>query len=170
MEKRDIEQHPEFDPAGVQAALDRLKHHPELEVGFMVMGQSTLPADNMQSAVDAEHALIIAHEVVLDAADSHSLEPMAEAAKTVLAVNTLNVVADAGYSNAQQAANREANGIFPCVPATRTRNPHGDGTFYQANKFRYDPDKHTYVCPGRQDTETKGCTQETQIHHLRCRS
>jgi hypothetical protein len=35
----------------------------------MVMGRSTQPAHNLQSAVDAEHALIIAHDVVLDAAD-----------------------------------------------------------------------------------------------------
>jgi transposase len=72
MEKLDREQSPEFDSAGVQAALEKLKHHPEPEAGFMVMGRSTQPAYNLQSAVDAEHALIIAHNVVLDAADNRS--------------------------------------------------------------------------------------------------
>jgi hypothetical protein len=38
MEKLDSEESPEFDNAGVQAALKKLKHHPEPEVGFMVMG------------------------------------------------------------------------------------------------------------------------------------
>lgn len=94
----------------------------------------------MQSAVDAENALVIAHEVVLDAVDSRSLEPVAKAANAVLGPDSFNVVADAGYSNAEQATDREAIGVFPCVPATRTRNSHGDGTFYQADKFRYEAD------------------------------
>lgn len=57
----------------------------------------------MQTAVDAEPALIVAHEVVLDAADNRQLEPMAEAAQKALGVETLNIVADAGYSNGEQA-------------------------------------------------------------------
>ena len=80
MEKVDLEQQPEFNSNEVQAALERLKRHPEPGAGFVVMRRSTQPAYNMQSAVDAEHALVIAHEVVLDAADSRSLEPMAETA------------------------------------------------------------------------------------------
>src|SRR5580692_9506072 len=133
MEKLDSQESPEFDNAGVQAALEKLKHHPEPEVGFMVMGRHTQPAYNLQSAVDAEHALIIAHDVVLDATDNRSLEPMADAAKAVLGKETFHVVADAGYSNGEQAAKCEGNGILPCVPATRTRNPHGDGTFFQCD-------------------------------------
>jgi len=61
MEKLDGEESPEFDHAGLQAALEKLKHHPEPEVGFMVRSRHTQPAYNLQSAVDAEHALIIAH-------------------------------------------------------------------------------------------------------------
>jgi transposase len=99
MEKLDSEQSPEFDSAGVQAALEKLKNHPEPEVGFMVMGRSTQPAYNLQSAVDAEHAIIIAHHVVLDAADNRSLEPMARAAKAMFEKKTFHVVADADYSN-----------------------------------------------------------------------
>jgi hypothetical protein len=67
------------------------------------MGRRTQPAYNLQSAVDAEHALIIAHDVVLDAADNRSLEPMADAAKAVLGKQTFHVVADAGYSNGAKA-------------------------------------------------------------------
>ena len=54
----------------------------------MVMGRHTQPAYNLQSAVDAEHALIIAHDVVLYAADNRSLEPMANAAKALLGKET----------------------------------------------------------------------------------
>jgi hypothetical protein len=74
----------------------------------MVMGQLTQPAYNMQNAVDAEHALIIARDVALDAADSRSLDPMTEAAKTALGVDSFNVIADAGYSNGEQSSKKEA--------------------------------------------------------------
>lgn len=155
MEKVDNEQHPEIDMSGVQAALEKLKHHPEPEVGFMMMGRHTQPAYNLQSAVDAEHALINAHDVVLDAADNRSLEPMADAAKTVLGKEHFHVVVDAGYSNGEQAAKCEAKGIMPSVPATRTRNPHGDGTFFQCDAFRYQPENDTYVCPGEKTLKRK---------------
>jgi hypothetical protein len=70
MEQVDSEQASEVDSAAVQAALEKLKRHPEPEAGFMMMGGHTQPAYNLQSAVDAEHALIIAHDVVLDATDN----------------------------------------------------------------------------------------------------
>jgi hypothetical protein len=65
MEQVDGEQVPELHTSGVLGALEKLKRHPEPEAGFMVMGRHTQPAYNMQSAVDAEQVLIIAHDVVL---------------------------------------------------------------------------------------------------------
>jgi hypothetical protein len=38
----------------------------------MLVRQTALPAYNVQTAVDAEHALIVAHAVVLDASDIQS--------------------------------------------------------------------------------------------------
>jgi transposase len=86
IEKADEEQQATIDPSAVQTALEKLKQHPEPEVGFMLVRQTALPAYNVQTAVDAEHALIVAHAVVLDAADSRCLQPMAEAAKKALGV------------------------------------------------------------------------------------
>ncbi len=105
-----------IDPSAVEAALKKLAEHPEPEVGIMLMHQNTLPAYNVQSAVDSEHALIVAHDVVLDAADNRCLQPMAEAAKAALGAETFNVVADAGYSNGEQAANCEAAGMMLMYP------------------------------------------------------
>jgi hypothetical protein len=70
VEKADEEQLTSIDPSAVRAALEKLKQHPEPEVGFMLMRQNTLPAYNVQTAVDTEHALIVANTVVLDAADN----------------------------------------------------------------------------------------------------
>ena len=148
IEKTDEEQQASIDPSAVQTALEKLKQHPEPEAGFMLMRQSALPAYNVQTAVDAEHALIVAHAVVLDASDIRCLKPMAEAAKKALEVNSFNVVADAGYSNGEQVAHCEAAGMVPYVPVMRTVNNQGDGTLFGRADFRYEPDSDTYVCPG----------------------
>jgi transposase len=92
IEKADEEQQASIDPSAVEAALEQLKQHPEPEAGFMLMRQNTLPAYNVQTAVDAEHALVVAHAVVLDAADSRCLQPMAEAAKRALGVDNFQIV------------------------------------------------------------------------------
>jgi transposase len=44
IEKADKEQQTSIDPSAVQAAMEKLKQHPEPEVGFMLMRQNTLPA------------------------------------------------------------------------------------------------------------------------------
>src|SRR6202162_2256024 len=148
IEKADEEQQANIDPSAVQAAVDRLKQHPEPEAGYMLVRQTALPAYNVQTAVDAEHALIVAHAVVLDASDSRCLKPMAEAAKKALEVDKFKVVADAGYSNGEQVAHCEAAGMIPHVPVMRTVNNQGDGKLFGREDFRYEPDSDTYVCPG----------------------
>jgi hypothetical protein len=148
IEKADEEQQASIDPPAVQTALEKLKQHPEPEAGFMLVRQSALPAYNVQTAVDAEHALIVAHAVVLDAADSRCLQPMAEAAKRALGVESFQIVADAGYSNGEQVAHCESAGMMPHVPVMRTVNNQGDGNLFGRLDFRYEPDTDTYVCPG----------------------
>ena len=148
VEKADEEQQANIDPSAVQAALEKLKNHPEPEAGYMLVRQTALPAYNVQTAVDSEHALIVAHTVVLDASDIRCLKPMAEAAKKALEVDKFKVLADAGYSNGEQVAHCEAAGMVPYVPVMRTVNNQGDGTLFGRADFRYEPDSDTYVCPG----------------------
>jgi transposase len=148
VEKADEEQQANIDPSAVQAALEKLKKHPEPEAGYMLVRQTALPAYNVQTAVDSEHALIVAHTVVLDASDIRCLKPMAEAAKKALEVDKFKVVADAGYSNGEQVAHCEAAGMVPYVPVMRTVNNQGDGTLFGRADFRYEADSDTYVCPG----------------------
>lgn len=114
----------------------------------MLMRQTALSAYNVQTAVDAEHALIVAHAVVLDAYDIRCLQPMAEAAKRAIEMDSFKVVADAGYSNGEQVAHCEAAGMVPYVPVMRTVNNQGDGTLFGRTDFRYKPESDTYVCPG----------------------
>ena len=119
MEEADEEQQASIDPAAVQAALEKLKQHPEPEARFMPVAGTKAPAYNVQTAVDAEHALIVAHAVTLDAGDNGQLQPMAEAAKKALGTESLQVVADGGYSNGEQAALRSGRHPAPCACQAR---------------------------------------------------
>ena len=148
IEKADEEQRTSIDPSAVQAALEKLKQHPEPEANFMLLRQVALPAYNLQTAVDAEHAIIVTHLVTPDASDIRCLKPMADAAKEVLKADTLKVVADAGYSNGEQIAQCGEAGITPFVPVMRTVNNQGDGTLFGRKDFRYDAETDSYVCPG----------------------
>jgi transposase len=132
----------------VAEALEKLNRHREPEARFMRTGQGRVPAYNVQTAVDAEHALIVAQKVTTEATDNRSLLPMAEAAqKAVGDPPSLNVVADAGYSNGQQAEACESKGILPHVPANRAINNQGDGTLFDRTAFRYDAAADTFHCP-----------------------
>jgi transposase len=148
VEKADEEQHASIDQSAVLAALEKLRQHPEPDANFMLVRQMALPAYNVQTAVDAEHAIIVAHSVTLDASDIRCLKPMADAAKEALGVDTLQVVADAGYSNGEQIAGCEESGITPFVPVMRTVNNQGDGKLFGRTDFKYDIETDSYICPG----------------------
>lgn len=105
------------------------------------------PAYNVQSAVDEAHHLIVHHGVSDEATDNRSLQPVAEAVKQALEVDTLNVLADAGYANGEQVAKLEAQGIISYVASNRAVNNQGKGQFYPADAFVHDIDTDTLRCP-----------------------
>ena len=145
MEQADAEQQATIDPSAVQAAIEKLRQHPEPEVGFMRISGGISPGYNVQTAVDAEHALIVTHAVTLDAADHRCLLPMAEAASQALGQPaTLNVVADTGYSNGEHASRCEEIGIVTHVPAKRSVNPQG---LFDRTAFIYQAESDCLICP-----------------------
>ncbi|MGB5398555.1 MAG: IS1182 family transposase [Gammaproteobacteria bacterium] len=100
---------------------------------------------NVQSAVDAETGLIVHHDVTDDSDDRCQLYPMAQQAKVELGMNALQVLADAGYSNGEQLAACEAEGITATLPIRRSIN---DLTgLYSREDFQYDADRDEYICP-----------------------
>jgi transposase len=149
LELADREDEPSVENSAVAAALEKLRRHAEPEVGFMKTAQGMLPAYNVQAAVDAEHGLIVAHQVSDEPSDNRSLLPMAEAAQHALGnpSATSHVVADAGYSNGEQAALCEQKGILPHVPAKRGVNTRADGTLFDRTAFHYDEQSNTMLCP-----------------------
>ncbi len=152
-----------IDPAAVAAALKKLESDPEPEASFMRSARGKVPAYNVQTAVDAEHALIVAHEVTTQRNDRPCLEPMAEAAhKAVGEPAVLNVVADAGYSNGAQAEACEARGIVPHVPAQRSINNQGDGKLFDRDQFVYEPGSDTLRCPAGQSLKRTQVRKDKQ--------
>ena len=157
LEQTDQQDEVVIDPGAVASALEKLRQHPEPEAGFMHSPQGLIPAYNVQAAVDAEHALIVAQQVTDQAADNRSLQPMAEAAQAAVGgpAQPINVVADAGYSNGTQAEACEAKGILPHVPVQRGRNYLGDGTLFDRSEFTYQPESDTFLCPAGQTLARK---------------
>lgn len=100
---------------------------------------------NLQSAVEAESGVIVHHEVTDEAGDNRQLQPMATRAQAELDTDTLDVIADAGYSNGEQLANCEEQGITATVPSNRSMNNRGN--HYQKSDFVYDAEKDQFTCP-----------------------
>jgi transposase len=164
VEATDSEEEMVIDPSAVVAALEKLRQHPEPEARFMRTSSGKVPAYNVQTAVDAEHALIVAQKVTDEATDNRSLQRMAEAAQAALgSPSQLNVVADAGYSNGEQAEACEAKGIVPHVPANRAVNNKGDGTLLDHTEFLYQPATDTFLCPAGQTLTRKQLHRKDRV-------
>jgi transposase len=149
MEQADAEEEMEIDPKAVAAALEKLRQHREPEARFMRTTGGKVPAYNVQTAVDSQHALIVAQAVTVESNDTRSLLPMAQAAQRALdgSGTPMHVVADAGYSSGEQAEACENRGIIAHVPAVRGVNNRGDGTLFERSDFHYEAGSDTFRCP-----------------------
>jgi transposase len=103
-------------------------------------------AYNAQIAVDAKHKLIVAFDLTNDGNDQQQLHPMAVQGKAAVAADTVTVVADTGYSNGEQGARCEQDGITPIVPRAETVNPKGK-QYFSRDQFSYDRESDSWRCP-----------------------
>jgi transposase len=113
---------------------------------------------NVQTAVDAEHKLIVAHEVTNRGNDRNELGDMATKTKDILKREALQVVADTGYSNADEVARCEAQGITvyltpPSFPGNDQRG------LYGKPRFAYDEHTDSYRCPAGQSLTYSSTSQ-----------
>uniref|UniRef100_UPI00180D6837 IS1182 family transposase n=1 Tax=Methylibium sp. TaxID=2067992 RepID=UPI00180D6837 len=110
---------------------------------------SALVGYNVQTAVDAKHHLIVAHEVTNIASDRAQLSKMALAAREAMAQVELHVVADRGYFSSLQIKACEDAGIAMYVPKPMTSNAKAEGRFSK-NDFIYIARDDQYQCPAGQ--------------------
>jgi transposase len=101
---------------------------------------------NVQTAVDVENHLIVAHEVTNVGHDRTQLMPMALRAQEATGNEEITVLADRGYFNGDQVLACENTGVLPCVPKTLTSGNAKRGLF-TGQDFIYDAEKDHYTCP-----------------------
>jgi len=101
---------------------------------------------NVQTAVEADNHLIVAHEVTMLGFDRDALSMMAAEANDVMVSNELTAIADKGYYKGEEIVASEEAGISVVVPKPMTSNAAARGQFDKAD-FAYDRDLDVYVCP-----------------------
>jgi transposase len=101
---------------------------------------------NVQTAVDARHHLIVAHEVSNVGSDRAQLSNMAGQAKDAMGVEALEALADRGYFSGEEVLACEPLGVTPYVPKPLTSGSKAEGRFGKPD-FVYVPDDDAYRCP-----------------------
>jgi transposase len=104
---------------------------------------------NVQLAVDAEHHLILAHEVTNIGNDRAQLVSMGEKARDASGHASITVLADRGYYSGDQIVACDGTGVEPIVPKTETSGGALRGRF-TIQDFIYDPEHDRYTCPAGQ--------------------
>lgn len=104
---------------------------------------------NVQTAVDAQHHLIVSHEVTNVGHDRAQLATMADKARQAMGTIDLTVLADRGYFSGEQILECEKKGITALVPKPLTSNNKAKGLFDKRD-FRYLPEVDEFQCPAGQ--------------------
>jgi len=170
----------------LQVIEEQVQAHPDKQVSLTdpdarsmaKAGGGSTVGYNVQTAVDSESHLIVAHEVTNATTDRSQLASMAAKAKAALSEETadeetveaaeegaaeeeLTVVADAGYYKGEEIVDCHEAGINALVPKTNTSGSKAKGRYSKAD-FRYDAKANEYICPAgerltyRHDSEEKG--------------
>jgi len=101
---------------------------------------------NVQTAVDVENHLIVAHEVTNVGNDRSQLANMSLQAKEELKVDKLTVVADRGYYNGEEIKSCAEANIDVYLPKCQTSGNQAKGLFGKRD-FIYKPEDDEYECP-----------------------
>jgi len=104
---------------------------------------------NVQAAVDAQHHLIVAHEVTNVGHDRTQLSSMAKKTREAVGEDKLTALADRGYFKGEEILECNRVGINVLVPKPQTSNNQAKGLFDKRD-FRYIPADDEYVCPAGQ--------------------
>jgi transposase len=113
---------------------------------------------NVQSTVDHLHKLIVHEDVTNAGNDSQQLSRQITAAMAVLEVDTLDVLADAGYYSEAELAAADAAGATVYVPIPEKSN--AQNKRFTGECFRYIDSVDVYVCPGSEVLRPSGQPHE----------
>jgi hypothetical protein len=162
----------------LQVIEEQVQAHPDKQVSLTdpdarsmaKAGGGSTVGYNVQTAVDSESHLIVAHEVTNATTDRSQLASMATKAKAALSEETeeapeeeakdaFTVVADAGYYKGEEIVECYEVGIKALVPKVDTSGKRAKGQYTRAD-FIYDARQDEYVCPARQRMRWRFTTEE----------
>lgn len=101
---------------------------------------------NVQTAVDTQHHLIVAHEVTNSGSDRSQLSNMAKQARSAMDAEDLSVVADRGYFKGEEILACHKAGITTFLPKPQTSGSQAEGRFGKRD-FHYIAEENEYHCP-----------------------
>jgi transposase len=117
---------------------------------------------NVQAVVDAEHHLVVAHEVTNQGYDRNQLANMALQAKAATGAEDLTVLADRGYFSGAEILACEQAGVTPYVPRPLPSGAKADGRFGKQD-FVYSPEQDAYRCPAGEQLSWRMTTVENGL-------
>ena len=135
---------------------------PESRAMKLGQGRGTEVCDNVQTAVDSKHKLIIANDGAHEPGDRDWLSPMALQAKDVLGC-TFDAVADVGYYHGEEVKTCLEAGITPYIarPITSANKKLG---LFSKDDFTYEGATDTYQCPAGERLTFRFATVELGRH------
>lgn len=125
---------------------------------------------NVQSAVDSKNNMIAEFQVGNQVQDKNLMSSVAIQAANTLEVETISVVADAGYDSASDIAGLIANGFDPhvcganydiCIPCKEDETE--EITDYTNGRSVYIPERNIFICPMGQVLHPHGINKNKQI-------
>lgn len=114
---------------------------------------------NVQSAVDTQNHIIVAHDVSNVGIDKGQLASMAGKARDALEIGKIEVLADRGYFKSEELAACEEAGIEAYVPKPLTSNARAEGRFDRRD-FVYERESNSYICPAGEKLTYRMTTKE----------
>lgn len=137
----------------VEKLIDRLTEDEKERINItdpdsrrMKSRQGYITGYNAQIAVDDEHGLIVAYDVVSENNDLHQLGNMVEKVEEMLGKRCERVCADSGYSNTKIIKEVMEKGIDVIVPTPKQVMARKEMEF-DKDRFRYVKEEDCYICP-----------------------
>jgi transposase len=134
-----------------------VNNHPDKQISTIdpdsrllkTKGMTRMVCYNVQTAVDTQHHLIVAHEVT-NRPDRGQLSQVGKAVQIALGKKEVTVLADKGYYSGPDIKETQEAGMTPLIPKGDTSGSEKKGIFNRS-LFKYDSDKDVYICPANKE-------------------
>ena len=118
----------------------------------------------VQAGCDSKYKLFVNNDTGT-VNDTHALSPMALDAKELLGVQTMDVIADKGYTTGKHIDICSKNGLTTyCSPKEHSSQKNG---LYDMQLFKYDALQDTYSCPNNETLNTNGTIYNKNNHKVK---